>query len=229
MLCNWFLVRNFDTYKPKVWATSSQNQFEIFPNEGNIQYFVGLTRTVFTLEYDDFTCGDSYLSSCISLLAELLEYTTNAFISWDSISDSLRSKSCDWMDKIVWSSGMKEQAYFSCSCSVLVLGPKFFFVLVLFVLCSRVLESQSKKRSWSNVMCSTTGLKVYGLFARSPWSLREKYTICGSIPSLGFETIDPQAKCIQSYNWLLIDTSRSKNAESIRSSQWAINGPWYKC
>ena len=104
MLCNWFLVRNFDTYKPRVWATSSQNQFEIFPNEGNIQYFVGLTRTVFTLEYDDFTWGDSYLSSCISLLAELLEYTTNAFISWDSISDSLRSKSCDWMDKIVWSS-----------------------------------------------------------------------------------------------------------------------------
>ena len=68
---------------------------------------------------------------------------------------------------------MKEQAYFSCSCSVLVLGPKIFFVLVLFVLCSRVLESQSKKRSWSHVMCSTTGIKVYGLFAIGPWSLRE--------------------------------------------------------
>ena len=69
-------------------ATSRNYQFETFPNEGKIQYFVGLTRTVLTLEYEDFTFGDSYLSNCISLLAELLEYATNEFISSDSMLDS---------------------------------------------------------------------------------------------------------------------------------------------
>ena len=71
-------------------ATSRKFQFETFPKEGKIQYFVGLTRTVLTLEYEDLTFGDSYLNNCISLLAELLEYATNAFISSDSMSDSSR-------------------------------------------------------------------------------------------------------------------------------------------
>ena len=72
-------------------ATSTIQQFETLPNEGKIQYFVGLTRTVLTLEYEDLVLGDSYLNNCISLLAELLEYATNAFISSDSILDSSRS------------------------------------------------------------------------------------------------------------------------------------------
>ena len=72
-------------------ATPTIQQFETLPNEGKIQYFVGLTRTVFTLEYDDLAFGDSYLNNCISLLAELIEYATNAFISSDSILDSSRS------------------------------------------------------------------------------------------------------------------------------------------
>ena len=71
-------------------ATSMKLQFETLPNEGKIQYFVGLTRTVLTLEYEDFAFGDSYLNNCILLLAELLEYATNEFISSDSMLDSSR-------------------------------------------------------------------------------------------------------------------------------------------
>ena len=72
-------------------ATSTIQQFETLPNEGKIQYFVGLTRTVLTLEYEDLAFGDSYLNNWSSLLAELLEYVTNAFISSGSILNSSRS------------------------------------------------------------------------------------------------------------------------------------------
>ena len=83
--------------------------------------------------------------------------------------------------------GWKNKHIFHVLVLFLFLQPNFFCscsVRSLFA-CSRI---SVKKRIWSHAMYSTTGLQVYGLFAISPWSLREKYTVCGSIQSLDFET-----------------------------------------